>query len=157
MGLIKGREIVFNVDEKYTDIYNYFTKKNDGIDGIDTGTLFLLSAAIGFKNSRKSKLIKKDKQTRGSFLIPDEESLIYNMAYSDEVFNGNLEKLASDDKETINEIKNLYEEYANGGMEILVENVFKDHWDGIELERSYEKHHYDLSRFIASEIKNVPF
>lgn len=148
--------MIFSVDEKYTNIYDYFTNNNN-VKKIDTRTLFLLAASIGFKHSRKSSLEKKGKETRASFLKVDEENLIFNMAYSDEIFSNDLEKLAQNDKDNLPKIKKIYEEYANGGMEVLIEEVFKDNWNGYELNNDYSKYYYDLARFILIETKAAPF
>lgn len=145
------------MDAKFTGIYDHFTSSRDNIKKIDTRTLFLLCASIGYKHSKKTPLTERDKETRGSFLKIDEESLIFNISYSDAEFAGDIEKLAQNDRETVNKVKKIYEEYANGGMEILVDKVFKDNWDGKRLEENYKDYHYDLARFILSEIKVVPF
>lgn len=158
MGKLKESQIIFHVDDSYTGIYDYFTKRNDNISGIEIKYLFLLTVTIGFKNSRKKEMNSRGStQMRSSYLNPDQESLVYNIAFSDSVFDNDIEKLASSEKSNLAEIKKIYEEYANGGMEILIEKVFKGRWDGEELDPNYEYYHFDLFKYVSSEIKEVPF
>ena len=65
-----------------------------------------------------------------------------------------------DDFSDINFIKDKFkiiEEYAEGGMKILVDEVFKGNWNGSELSRNYKKYEIDILSYI-NEIRNrVPF
>lgn len=158
MGKLRDSPVIFHVDENYTGIYDYFTKRQSNVSGIEIKYLFLLTVTIGFKNSRKKEMNSRGStQIRSSYLKPDQESLVYNIAFSDSIFDNDIEKLASSEKSSLAEIKKMYEEYANGGMEILIEKVFRGRWDGEELDPNYEHYYFDLFKFIASEIKEVPF
>lgn len=158
MGKLKEAQIIFHVDESYTGIYDYFTKRQDNAPGIEIKYLFLLTVTIGFNNSKRKEMNSRGStQMRSSYLSPDQESLVYNIAFSDGNFNNDIEKLASGEKSNLADIKKMYEEYANGGMEILIEKVFKGRWNGEELDPEYEHYHYDLFKFVSSEIKEVPF
>lgn len=158
MGKLKESQLIFHADERYKGIYDYFTKKQDDFSGIEIKSLFLLTVTIGFNNSKKNPFNQRGStQMRSSYLSPDQESLVYNIAFSDNSFNNNIEELSSGDKDNLAKIKNIYEEYANGGMEILIEKVFKDRWNGEYLDPDYEHYHFDLFKFIAAEIREIPF
>lgn len=158
MGLLREKISIFFTEKQYSDIYSYFIRQSRPMENLEIMDLFLLAAVIGFKNSKKRPLKdRKGTQTRGSFLKRDQESLIYNMAFSDKDFTRSVEKLSSDDEEVIKEIRTLIEEYANAGMDILVEKVFKDNWVGTELSRDYDKYYFELSKYIIAEIQDVPF
>lgn len=45
------------------------------------------------------------------------------------------------------------EEYAEGGMEILCEEVFNGQWNGRTLNNEYDEYEIDISKYIYDNIK----
>ncbi|ATD31153.1 hypothetical protein BHM04_08105 [Macrococcus sp. IME1552] len=154
MGIIIEQPIVFNVEQKYDSIYQFFNRKQENKNYIfENGQLFLICVSIGYRNSNKVPLNKKGTtQTRGNVYKRDEENLLLNIIYSE--FK-DFDKITKYENRI--EIKKLIEEYANGGMEILLDKVLNDYWDGEKLDDTFSEYHYIISKFILSEIINIPF
>lgn len=49
------------------------------------------------------------------------------------------------------------ESYAEGGMEILVEDVFKRRFDGYKLDESYTEYEVDIVSYLYMDVNEVPF
>lgn len=154
MRIISEQPIIFNVDEKYDTVYQYFNRKQENKDYVfENGQLFLVCVALGYRNSIKIPLNKKGiTLTRGNVYKRDEENLLLNIVYSE--FK-DLKKIS--DYENRSEIKKILEEYANGGMNLLIEKVLIDYWDGEKLDNTIDDYHFLISKYILSEVNNIPF
>jgi len=51
----------------------------------------------------------------------------------------------------------LIEEYAEGGIDVLIESVFKSKWNGISLDNNYQDYDLDIISFYLAYMKEVPF
>lgn len=154
MGILRDNQLIFYADEKYTNVYDTFNKlKQD--KKFETKNLFILSATIGFRNSLKIEVEKKGKETRSNYLTPMEESLLLNLVFTDPSLSNELDTLIKDDNKKL--IKTTIDEYANGGMKLILDEALFENWDGYELNEKYEHYYYDLNKFILSQIKKVPF
>ncbi|MCD8916248.1 hypothetical protein K2V61_11920 [Staphylococcus simulans] len=153
MGKLKDSSIHFFADEKYSSIFEQFTKRESV--QVHNKNIFVLAAVVGFKNSSKIENENRGKEILASFLTPSEEELFMNIVFQDEKVDNDLEKLGEiiDSKEG----KEIIEEYVNGGLELMVIEAFFDNWDGHELNPDYEHYYFDLIKFISTQVKNVPF
>ena len=61
------------------------------------------------------------------------------------------------DAEFISTGLRLIERYAQGGMEILCNEVFEEKWDGSKLIREYKDYDADILRFVYKERMSTPF
>lgn len=62
-----------------------------------------------------------------------------------------------EDREFIVKARKRLEEYAEGGMEILVNTVFKSKWNGEILDGSYDEYEIDIISYIYEQALEVPF
>ena len=147
MGILKDNQMIFFTDSKYNDVFDTFNKK-ESKNKIEIKQLYILAAAVGFKNSKRVQIENKGKETRTSYLSYKEEALLLNMVFADSEIDNNIDKM---------KIKNIIDEYANGGLELIVESGLSHRWNGEFLNNEDGNLTFDLSKYILSEVQNIPF
>lgn len=141
----------FHTSLKYEPIYIHFNQKYN----LGYKDLFLVCATLGAKEGKRSKIENRNgREFRSTFFSDRERKLAYSIILNDEEYGKDIEKFSSLDFPR--EARKLLEEYAEGGMDILVEEVFKDKWNGHKLvdDDNYE---IDLLQFVLATHKEVPF
>lgn len=154
MGILKDNQMIFYTDSKYNDVFDTFNKK-EAKNKIEIKQLYILAAALGFKNSKRVQVSSKGKETRTSYLSYKEEALLLNMVFADSEINNNIDKIVNLNNKI--KIKNIIDEYANGGLELMVERGLSHRWNGEFLDNEDGNLTFDLSKYILSEIQNIPF
>jgi hypothetical protein len=137
--------------KKYEEIYIHFNTKFD----IKYQDLFLLCASIGFKKNRKKRITEKGREFRTNYLNSRQKATAYSIILSDPEIGKNIE--AFEDSEFRLKARKRLEDYAEGGMEILVEEVFGQRWDGHKLDPTYNEYEVDLLSYIYADSNEVPF
>ena len=145
------KSFMVNRSEKYDDIYDYFYRNKS----LSVYELFTLCAVIGFINDKKISFKDKGKDTRSEYFSHDNLMNIYTIMIKSKYINATLDDFG-DLKFKKEKFKDI-EEYAEGGMQILVEEVFKGHWDGHQLSRDYDKYEIDILSYINEKRNEVPF
>lgn len=151
MSFLQEGELLFYSSEKYEEIYIYISKELK----IGYKNIFLLCAALGARNGRSSKVEKRGREFRASYLNDDEENLMYTIVLNDETQGKNIEVFSDPDFRL--EARKMLEEFAEGGMDILVENVFKEKWNGVKLDEKYDNYNVDVMKYIIANLNKVPF
>ncbi|NJH83010.1 hypothetical protein [Staphylococcus agnetis] len=154
MGILKDNQMIFYTDSKYNDVFDTFNKK-EAKNKIEIKQLYILAATLGFKNSKRVQVSSKGKETRTSYLSYKEEALLLNMVFADSEINNNIDKIVNLNNKI--KIKNIIDEYANGGLELIVERGLSHRWNGEFLDNEDGNLTFDLSKYILSEIQNIPF
>ncbi|MGX0019730.1 hypothetical protein ACUXPG_000135 [Staphylococcus hominis] len=154
MGILKDNQMIFFTDSKYNDVFDTFNKKEDK-NKIEIKQLYILAAAVGFKNSKRLQIKSKGKETRTSYLTYKEEALLLNMVLADNEIGNNIDEIVNSNNKM--KIKNIIDEYANGGLELIVENGLPHRWNGEFLNNDDGNLTFDLSKYILSEVQNIPF
>lgn len=154
MGILKDNQMIFYTDSKYNDVFDTFIKK-EAKNKIEIKQLYILAATLGFKNSKRVQVSSKGKETRTSYLSYKEEALLLNMVFADSEINNNIDKIVNLNNKI--KIKNIIDEYANGGLELIVERGLPHRWTGEFLDNEDGNLTFDLSKYILSEIQNIPF
>lgn len=154
MGILKDNQMIFFTDSKFNNVFDIFTKKEVG-NKIEIKQLYILAAAVGFKNSKRVKIENKGKETRTSYLSYKEEALLLNMVFADDEINNNIDEIVNLNNKL--KIKNIIDEYANGGLELIIEKGLPHRWNGEYLNNEDGNLTFDLSKYILSEIQNIPF
>lgn len=154
MGILKDNQMIFFTDSKFNNVFDIFTKKEVG-NKIEIKQLYILAATVGFKNSKRVKIENKGKETRTSYLSYKEEALLLNMVFSDDEINNNIDEIVNLNNKL--KIKNIIDEYANGGLELIIEKGLPHRWNGEYLNNEDGNLTFDLSKYILSEIQNIPF
>lgn len=137
--------------EEFETIYDELKNKYE----IRYQDLFMLCAQIGFRKKKRKKLIGKGKEFRSSTINARQKACCYSILFNASEFDTSMEGMKKDSFQS--EGKNILEEYANGGMAILVSTIFKTKWNGKNLDSSYKEYDIDLMSFIKEELESVPF
>lgn len=144
-------QAIIHSSTKFADIYVYMNSQY----GIKYQDLFSICMSIGFKNNRKSKLKSQGIQIRSNYFNTNQRSAVYAMILEDPEIGKNIEKFSEKQFSLTGRI--LMEEYAEGGMEILVEEVFKNRWDSNRLDPSYNEYDVDILSYIYMDAQESPF
>ncbi|OLO26228.1 hypothetical protein BTA37_28420 [Priestia megaterium] len=144
-------QILMYTSKKYENIYMHLNSEFD----LPYYRLFLMCAAIGARNSHSIEVKEKGREFRSNYFDSDERNLAYSLILNDEINGKNLDRF--NDKAFYAEARKLLESYAEGGMEILVKQVFKEKWDGIQLDKSHLNYPIDILTYVVATLKEVPF
>lgn len=150
MDFLNGQHIVYT-SKKYESVYKFFKERLD----IKYPQLFILCASIGFKNNRKSKVEEKSRELRTNYFDSDQAATAYSIILGDTTLGKQINKF--EDSSYTLEARKALEEYAEGGMDILIEKVFKKKWDGTKLAENYSEYDVDLISYIYGESIVDPF
>lgn len=141
----------WKLDQRYKTISNNIRK----ITGFGHQKVFLLGLIIGYKYGKKSDdFIDGGSEFRPSYFDNDEKHIINSVAY--DLFGDQFIQEMNDEKFQT-EFKKLCLLYFNGGMEIIIDRVFKDNMKDGQLLNSYTEYDTDLLRFMIDELEGVPF
>ncbi|UOK56129.1 hypothetical protein MGI18_13880 [Bacillus sp. OVS6] len=88
-------------------------------------------------------------------MLPKQKATVYSIILSDTELGKNIEAFEQDDFPR--KARKRLEEYAEGGMEILVEEVLGRRWDGNMLNTNYTEYEVDLWTYIYGDSIVVPF
>lgn len=137
--------------KKYEEIYIYFNTKLD----MKYQDLFILAASLGFKHDRKRPVGERGREFRTNYLNTKQKATAYSIILNDPEIGRNIE--AFETSEFRLKARKRLEEYAEGGMELLVEEVFGSRWDGHKLDPTYNEYEVDLLGYIYEDAMEVPF
>lgn len=151
MSFLQDPGLLIYASEKYDDIYMRINKEFK----ISYKNIFLLCAALGARKGERIPLEKRGREFRGTYLNEEEEQLAYAIILNDRETGQNIEVF--DDPEFRAEGRNILQEYAEGGMSILVRDVFKEKWNGITLDPRYNNYGVDMMKYLLAELNQVPF
>lgn len=151
MDFLGDKQILIYTSKKYEHIYTYFSTKYD----IKYHSLFLICASIGAKLGKSTPLGERSREFRSNYYSLDERNLLYTIILNDEMKGKDLECFKEDEFHA--EARKVLENYAEGGMDILVEEVFHEKWDGNMLDEKYNNYQVDLMSYVLATLKEVPF
>lgn len=144
-------QAILHTSKKYEEIYIHFKEKYD----IKYQELFLTCASIGFKRNRQEKPDGAGREFRTNYFNSKQKTAAYSIILSDMELGRNIEAFESGEFR-LNARKKL-ESYAEGGMDILVEEVFGHRWDGNRLDPTYGEYEVDVLSYIYGDAIEVPF
>lgn len=156
MRFLSDKAMLFYASEEYNHIYEFLLRREDNVKKLEVKNVYLLAVAVGVKNSLRIPFSANGKtQFRSEYLSPEDEAFIMNIALISPEFNNDIEKLA--DSENKGTVKKIIEEFANGGIKLIHENVLNDHWNGHEYNNSYEEYWLDICKYAYEEMIKSPF
>jgi hypothetical protein len=151
MSFLQDSGLLLYASEKYDDIYMRINREFK----ISYKNIFLLCATLGARKGVRLPLEKRGREFRGTYLNEEEEQLAYVIILNDEKSGKNIEAL--NDPEFRVTGRNKLQEYAEGGMSILVDNVFNQRWNGLALDPRYDDYGVDIMKYLVAELNQVPF
>jgi hypothetical protein len=137
--------------KRYEEIYIHFNSNYE----IKYQDLFLLCASIGFRNDRKTSFKERGREFRTNYLNSKQKATAYSIILSDSELGKNIE--AFENSEFRLQARKRLEQYAEGGMDLLVEEVFGHRFDGNKLDPTYSEYEVDLLSYVYAESNTVPF
>lgn len=150
MDFLSEQQLIFT-SKKYEPIYKVLNK----VIEIKYHDLFMLCASIGFKNNRKATVVEKGREFRSNYLSREQKSTAYSIILNDSNLGRKIDKF--EDKEFTLEARKALEQYAEGGMDILVSEVFKSKWTRDILDENYSEYEVDIISYIYEQSREVPF
>lgn len=150
MDFLMEQSILYT-SKKFENIYIMFKDKYK----ISYDELFILAVTIGFLDGKRSPLESKGREFRTNYLKRNSKATAYSIILNDPVLGKQIDKF--EDKEFVKEAKNALEEYAERGMEVLVNNIFKKFWDGNKLDEEYKDYVVDLTYYVYERSATLPF
>lgn len=144
MDFLSNEQIIYT-SKKYEAIYKSLNK----ILEIKYNDLFILCASIGFKNNNKLSIGEKGREFRSNYLNREQKSTAYSIILNDSNLGKKINRF--EDKKFVVETRKTLEEYAEGGMEMLVRKVFKSKWTGELLDESYGEYEIDIISYIYEQ------
>lgn len=145
--LSEGKRTI-KADERYENIYTKLTERT----GMNIPEIFYLCVLLGFKNQRQStEFTAGRKELRVSYFDENQRAILYTIA------NEHHSLTEFSDAEKVSQIIRGFQKYSNGGMEILIEEVFKDRYREGSLQDSYPKYDVDILKFLYDQITEIPF
>lgn len=150
MDFLSGQRI-FYTSKKYENVYLYFKNEYD----ITYDELFTIAAVIGFKNNKTGSVTEKGREFRSNYFKRNNKATIYSIVLNDKDLGKQIDKF--EDSDYVVACKKRLEEYAEGGMDWITENLFPRKWDGIKLDSSYDEYLIDIMTYVYGKYNEVPF
>lgn len=150
MDFLSQQALLFT-SKKYENIYKLFNDKY----GIKYQELFLLCASLGFKYHRLSCLQEKGRELRSNYFNTKQRVSAYTMILCDPELGRNIYEF--ENSEFILKARKKIEQYAEGGMDILVESVFGGRWNGFNLDETYSEYEVDILSYLYEVSAEIPF
>lgn len=148
MSFLNDGKRTIKADVRYDQIYTQLNSKTR----MTISEIFYLCVLLGFKNNRKSDEFQSGrKEFRVTYFNESQRSILY--AISNEIHE--ISELSQ--PENLNEVIKEIQKYSNGGMDILIENVFEDRYRDGSLLDSYSNYDIDILKYIYDELTEVPF
>jgi len=146
-----SEQALLYTSEKYESIYQHLRDAYE----FKYQDLFLLCASLGFKKNRTNELNGKGRELRTNYFNTKQKAAIYSMILSDQQIGKNIE--AFEEQEFRLNARKKIETYAEGGMDVLVEEVFRHRWDGHKLDDTYKEYEVDIVSYLYADANEVPF
>lgn len=150
MDFLKEQNLIYT-SEKYEEIYMFFKERY----GISYDQLFTLCAVVGFKNNRALERESKGREFRGIYLKRENSVSLYSIILNDEDLGKQIDSF--DKSEYQKKCIKKLEEYAEGGMEILTEEVFRGKWGVNKLDEKYDEYIIDIISYVYEKCIEMPF
>jgi hypothetical protein len=144
---------ILKSSKRFSDIYEHLNKNYS----IKYHELFVLAAVIGFVNDKKVDVIDKNEGIgwRSNYLNNSQKASVYSIILNDKDEGKAIENFEKNEYWV--KYTNLLEQYAEGGMEILVNDVFKNKWFNNHLSEDYTEYDIDIIKYALALEKNIPF
>ena len=146
-----SEQALLYTSKKYEPIYMHL----NSVYEMKYQDIFLLCASLGYKKNKKVPLTDRGRELRTNYFNSKQKAAVYTIILGDQEIGKNIEAF-EDAKFRLNARKTL-EQYAEGGMQILVDEVFTFRWDGNKLDESYTEYDLDITTYILTDSEEVPF
>jgi len=146
-----SEQALLYTSKEYEQIYIHFNDKYK----IKFHDLFLFFASVGAKNGKSLPFEGRGREMRTNYFNRDQRDLAYTIILNDEMTGKNIDRFT--DKDFFSQARKLLEQYAQGGLNIIIEEVFGSRWNGIKLDDKYEDYEIDMLSYVYGSLNEVPF
>lgn len=151
MDFLSSQTLMYT-SEKYENIYTEIGKNTK----ISYPELFTLACSIGFKKGKRTAVGKTGREFRSNYLSSDEQkTIIYTILLEDKDLRIDIEDLMN--KERFAEYKKVLQEYAEGGMDILLKEALPPNIHIETNAKSYKNYIVDIMSYVYKESQELPF
>lgn len=151
MDFLAYKQILVFTSKQYENIYIYLKDVYD----IKYQDLFMLCASVGFRENNPLPIAEKGREFRSNYLSIGQRATAYSIILNDNTVGKNLDKFNEDDFPGI--AKKILEEYAEGGMQVLVRDVFRSKFKDGHLDKTHDEYDLDIISYIYEQSNVVPF
>jgi len=144
MDFLTDQRLIFTSKEN-ENIYIFFNTKYK----IEIAEIFLLCATIGYKKNLRVQYSEYGREFRSNYIKPSGRSSLYSILLDS---NENISVEDFQNKENHNRYVKILQEYAEGGMFDLIENVFSIKYSNGFLDENYDLYIYDILKYVRSII-----
>lgn len=150
MDFLKKQMLIYTSKE-YEDIYIKLQESY----GIKYAQFFMLCCSLGFKKGKKVKFKETGREFRSNYLSDDQRVAAYCILLNDNNLNITLGDFEDPDKHL--PFRQTLEQYAQGGMEVLLEEAFPPGVKNYINTKKYDEYLIDIMSYIYNEANVVPF
>lgn len=151
MNFLSSQTSLFT-SEKYQNIYIKISEDTN----ISYHELFTLVCSIGFKKGRKTAFTKTGREFKCQHISSDEQkTVVYTILLQDENLEIEIEDLMNKDR--FSEYKRVLQEYAEGGMDVLVEEALPPNIYIETKAKTYNNYIVDIMSYVYKESQETPF
>lgn len=151
MDFLAQKQIVVFTSKQYENIYIYL---NDVYE-IKYHDLFMLCASIGFRGNNPLPIREKGREFRSNYLSNAQRATAYSIILNDTTIGKDLDRFGEEDFPNI--AKKVLEDYAEGGMQILVRDVLRSKFKDGHLDKTHEEYDLDIISYVYEQSDVVPF
>lgn len=149
MDFLADQRLVYTSKEN-ENIYTFLNEKY----GLKYQESFLLFAVIGFKNHKRITFNETGREFRSNYLKISERVSLYTILLKSDA-NISFESLSN--KDSHSKFVKILEEYAEGGVHILIRDVFKSKYVNGKLKDGDINYIPDIMLYIFEQVKSNEF
>jgi hypothetical protein len=133
--------------KRYENIYDFFRNKYK----INSGQLYVLCAVIGFTKNKALPLKDRGKEIKTDYFDSRQRSTLYTVILLDRELSEDIEKTLSQlaNRVFAEQAISRLNSFAEAGMDLLVNEVFRSCYRNDKLDESYEEYEADILEYIA--------
>lgn len=142
MDFLQTEQRLVYTSKDYESIYVFF---NDEYR-IEYAELFVLCAIIGFKTNSRKALSENGREFRSNYIKSGNRSSLYTILLSNKATPFVIDDFLV--KEKYKDMVKVLEEYSEGGMNEIIEKVFKSKYHKGNLDPVYKHYLRDVMQYV---------
>lgn len=149
MDFLADQRLIYTSKEN-ENVYTFLNEKY----GLKYHEAFLLFAIIGFRNQKRIPFNNTGREFRSNYLKIAERVSLYTILLKSE------ENITFDSfsvKENHSVLVKILEEYAEGGLNVIISEVLKSKYINGRLQEGYINYIPDIMNYIYGEVQSVDF
>ena len=129
------------------NIYKFFNENY----GIDYSEFFVICVVIGFKNKSRIAFNETGREFRSNYIKSNNRATLYTVLLSESREQYTIHDFTN--KEKYKDMIKTLEEYAEGGVQILIQKSFRSKYYKGNLDMDYKYYLKDLLQYFSDQIQ----